>query len=187
MIAEDALHRETIEQTVGDHGFGATAAFLCRLEHQLHRAGPICRPLQQGRRAEQAHGMPVMAAGMHDAGDRAGMGQTCGFSDRQRIHVRTQADTAVRTAARERRDDAMPAHTGHERDTEFREFVAHEACGIALHLGKFGVGMQMPAPPGKGFSELLVHPRSISPSRADGQMEAMQKKSFCPGSASISP
>jgi hypothetical protein len=40
VIAEDPLHRETFEQAVRDHALRAAAAFLGRLEHQMHRAGP---------------------------------------------------------------------------------------------------------------------------------------------------
>ncbi|OIQ68792.1 hypothetical protein GALL_496130 [mine drainage metagenome] len=41
VVAEDAFHRETVEQPVGDHAFGSAAAFLGWLENQLHGAGPV--------------------------------------------------------------------------------------------------------------------------------------------------
>ena len=74
VVAEDPLHREALEQAVGDHALRAAAAFLGRLEHEVHRAGPRRVLLQQRRGAEQRGGMAVMAAGVHHARIARGIG-----------------------------------------------------------------------------------------------------------------
>ena len=99
VVGEDALHRKTLEQTVGDHTLGAATAFLGRLKNELHGARPAWVRRQQRRCTEQRGRMAVMATGMHDVGVGGGVGNAAGLQDRQRVHVGAQADGAVGPAS----------------------------------------------------------------------------------------
>ena len=49
VVGENALHRKTLEQAVGNHALGTAATFLGWLEDQLDGAGPVWVRRQQGR------------------------------------------------------------------------------------------------------------------------------------------
>ena len=77
MQAEDRVAGKSIEKPVCDHSLGAAAlaCFLGRLEDQIDRAVEMARARQIFGCAEQHRRVAVMAAGMHLAGGRAGVGQ----------------------------------------------------------------------------------------------------------------
>ena len=58
------------------------------------------------RRAQQHRRVPVMAAGMHLAGDRRGVGELVGLVHVERVHVGAQADRAPGLARPQRADHA---------------------------------------------------------------------------------
>ena len=154
--AEDALHREALEQPVGDHRARAGAVLLRRLEQQLHRAAPALVGSQERGRAEQRDGVAVMAAGMHDLRRGRGIGAASFAScDRQRIHVGAQADRTVRAAAAQRRDHAMAADAGGEGHAELRQLLADEGAGLLLLQRQFGIGVEMAAPAGEHVEQAL--------------------------------
>ena len=103
MLTEhDARHREPPEQAVIHHVLGAAAQFLGRLEHYEQSPGPGAGGAgEQGRCTQQAGGVHVMPAGVHDrdlfpvlaasagrAHVRAGRAQS--FLDRQGVEVSAQ-------------------------------------------------------------------------------------------------
>ena len=72
---KDRVARKVLEQPLFDHDPAAAAAFLGRLEDQMHGALEIPRRRQIFGGAEQDRGVPVMAAGMHLAVVRSSGGR----------------------------------------------------------------------------------------------------------------
>ena len=98
--AVDLLDAEALHQAVLDHRVAAAAAFLGRLEDHHRRAVEIARLGEIFRGAQQHGGVPVMAAGMHLAGDLGRVGHVGRLLDRQRVHVGAQADHLPRAVSR---------------------------------------------------------------------------------------
>ena len=157
--AEDALHREALEQPVGDHVARAAAAFLGRLEDQPHRAGPVRVVQQHARRAQQRRGVPVMAAGMHHARHGRLPGQVLVLLlDGQRIHVPAQAHGPVAAAAPQRGDDTVPAHArGDVGHAHLLQPGDDEGRSIAFMEGQSRVRVQMTPPGCKGRGKIGAH------------------------------
>ena len=65
---EDRVAGEFLEQPVLDHLARAAAAFLGRLEDEVHGALEVALLAQHLGGAQQHRGVAVMAAGMHAAG-----------------------------------------------------------------------------------------------------------------------
>ena len=163
--AEDALHREAVEQAVREHGARPAAALLGGLEDEMHGARPARIARQQGGGAEQGGGVAVMPAGMHHAGFGGGMGGAGRLRDGQRVHVRPQPDRAVRLPARQGRHHPGSAHAGGEGDAELAQALLHEGGGRVLLVGELGMGVQMAPPFREGRVQGLVH-ASSSPESA---------------------
>jgi hypothetical protein len=170
VVAEDALHREALEQPVGDHATRAGAVLLGRLEQEMDRAAPALVARQHRGGAEQRDGVAVMPAGMHHIRLARLVGEIVGLLDRQGVHVRAQADGPVRGAALQGRDDAMPADAGDEGNAELGELLADEGAGRLFLLREFGMGVQVPSPGGQGFVQLFIQDGilDVTGSRADG-------------------
>ena len=112
--AEHLFDGEALHHAVLDHLVAAAAAFLRRLEDDRDRAGEIARLGEIFGSAEQHGGVAVMAAGVHHAGRRRGVGRAGRLVDRQRIHVGAQADgRAGAQPAADDADHAGPADLGH--------------------------------------------------------------------------
>ncbi len=70
--------------------------------------------------------MAIVSAGMHHARVLAGMRQTGLLMDRQRIHVRPQADRPLRRSSPDYPDDAVSRHPCDDLiHPEFLEFRTH--------------------------------------------------------------
>ena len=112
--AVDLLDVPAVHQPVLDHCLAAAAAFLGRLEDQHRGAVEIARLGKVARRAEQHRHVPVMAAGMHLAGNGRGIVCTRLLEERQRIHVGTEADHPAASVAPavDDADHARPPDTG---------------------------------------------------------------------------
>ncbi len=124
----------------------AAETFLGRLEHQLHRAGKLWRQLLQHRGdAEQRGGVDVVAAGMHQAGLRAGERQAGLLLDRQRVHVGADRQHRARAAALDQADDAGLADAGLVGDAETGQFARDHAGGADLLEAELGVGVDIAA------------------------------------------
>ncbi len=86
---------EAVDQAIVDHRLAARAAFLRRLEDDRRRAIEVTGFGEIFGGAEQHCGMPVVAAGMHEAGRLRGVREAGRLHDRQRIHVGADADDAA--------------------------------------------------------------------------------------------
>ncbi len=90
--------------------------------------------------------MPVVAAGVHPAGVPGGIGQPGRLLDRQRVHVRPDADRAAAGAAAKRADDAGAGDAAGDLDPPRRELRGHDAAGPVLLKPEFRMGVQVAAP-----------------------------------------
>ena len=114
MQAIDGLDAETLHHSVSDHSFAAAAALFRGLED--HHCGPVeitgLGEVLGG--AEKHRGMAIVATGMHTPRRGGTIGQIPHLLDRQRVHVRAQADGAVRTVrpAPDEADDPGAADAG---------------------------------------------------------------------------
>jgi hypothetical protein len=106
--ASQTRHRKgkRSQQAVGQHALGAAAAghtaqFLGGLEDQVQRAAEVGLLRQPFSRGQQHRCVAVVAAGVHAPGVAAAPGSafTFGLLDRQRIHVRAQAQPIRSRAA----------------------------------------------------------------------------------------
>ena len=120
--------------------------FLGRLEHQLHRAGKLRRQVLQHRGdAEQRGGVDVVAAGVHQAGLRAGERQAGLLLDRQRVHVGADGEHRAGAAALDQADDPGAADAGLVADAETGEFARDDAGGADLLEAEFRMGVDVAA------------------------------------------
>ena len=92
--AEHGIDGKAREQPFLDHLARTTAAFLGRLEDEVHRAVKIAMLGQVLRCRQQHGGVAIMAAGMHFPGVATGMGKGVELLHRQGIHVGPQANGA---------------------------------------------------------------------------------------------
>ena len=74
---------------------------------------------------KQHGGVTVVTAGVHPAGVLAGVWQSGGLKDRQRVHVRTQAHGFLAVAVAQHADDAGLADAAMHLDPPFRQFFRH--------------------------------------------------------------
>jgi hypothetical protein len=92
--AIDFLNAEPLDQSVLDHGERAGGALLRRLENDDRGAGKVTRLGEISGGAQQHRGVPVMAAGMHLAGNGRLVRQARFLLERQRVHVSAQPNDA---------------------------------------------------------------------------------------------
>ena len=107
-IAVDAeKFRHVVQQAGRHHQPAALHDLLSGLENDFDRSGQfILLFLQDGRRAEHAGGVEIMAAGMHDPVLQGGVGQAAFLADGQGVDIAAQADHAARLRAADHGDDA---------------------------------------------------------------------------------
>ena len=178
VVAKNALHRETLEQPIGDHAFGAAAALFGRLKHELDGAGPGRIPVEQRRRPQQRRRVPIVAARMHHARVGRRVRYAGGFGDRQRIHVRAQPDRSVGRSPCQRRNHPMTAHAGHERYPQFAQLRLHEQGRFLLLQRQLRVRMQVSAPSGQGLVEGFFHAFPPKPTGGGMQLNPARHVSF---------
>jgi len=142
----DRIAGEAFEQPVGEHGVGAAAALLRRLEDHDRGAGEIRVLGEIARRAEQHRGVAVMAAGMHLARIGRGIGQPGQLLQRQAVHVGAQADGPLaRPLAADHPDHAGPADALGDLDAPVAH-VLRDECGRAmLFQPEFRMGVDVAA------------------------------------------
>ncbi|MNT32129.1 hypothetical protein D3C72_1679920 [compost metagenome] len=145
MQAEHRIAREAVEQTVVDHFAGAAAAFLGRLEDQVHGAveGLVLR--QMARRAEQHRGVAVVAAGVHLAGVLRAVIKGVRFLQRQRVHVGAQADGARAVAVADHAHQAGGAQAAMHFDAPGFQIPRDYVGGALFFEAEFRVGVDIAA------------------------------------------
>ena len=140
----DRVARETFEQAVRQHGEGAAAAFLGRLEDQVQRASEIGVFGEVAGGAEQHRGVAVMAAGVHLARDGGRIGRAGLLVDRQGIHVGTQPDGPLAgTAPGDGAHDTGPADALGYGDAPLTQLLRDQGGGTFLFQPEFGVGVDV--------------------------------------------
>ena len=130
---------ESLQEPVGDHGARALHRLLRRLAEHHQRAAPaVPGPRQERGRAGPGRHVRVVAAGVHRAGHRAGVGQAGLFLDRKRIQLGAQ---------QHRRPLAVAEHAHHPRLADAgRHLVSQPAqlvgqAGGGLFLAQRQLGM----------------------------------------------
>ena len=129
---------ELFEQAVFHHLFGAAQTFFGGLEDQVERARELQVFRDVSGRSQQHGGVPVVAAGMHDARIAAGIRQAGGFVDGQRVHVGTQAQRFAAIAALELAHHTRAAQATRDLVAPLRELFGHQiasAVFLVAHLG----------------------------------------------------
>ncbi len=155
--AVDRIAGEALEQFVGEHGVGAAAAFLGRLEDQVDGAGEVAVLGEIAPGREQHRGMPVMTAGMHPARILRGIGQVRRLIERQAIHIGAQAHGPARPVAADHADHAGLADILGDLDTPLTQLVGDELGRTDLFEAEFGMLMDVAADRGEG-GVMLVEP-----------------------------
>jgi hypothetical protein len=89
--------------------------------------------------------MPIMPAGVHNAGILGCVFCTCLFKDWQGIHIGPQEDDRTRFCSFEQRNNACPSDTGIEFQSELIEFLGDNRGGAFFKEAEFRVGMKISA------------------------------------------
>ena len=142
---------KTLEQAVGHHGLSAAveAAFFRRLEDQVEGAREPARGRQMLGRAQQHRGVAVVAAGVHAAGDRAGIRQAGVLLDGQGVHVGAQAQAFRAIAQTQLRHQACLADATCDLIAPLLQLVGDQVGGLVFGEGQLGMPMDMAAPAGQ--------------------------------------
>ena len=147
--AEHRLHREALEEAVGDHRRRAALALLGGLEDQVDRAVEVAPRGERLGRAEQHGGVAVVAAGVHAAVHGRFVRELVALGDRQRVHVGAQADRAQAAAAAHHADHAGAADAAVGLDAERLKVARDQLGGAVLLEGELGVGVDVAADRGQ--------------------------------------
>ena len=143
---ECQIDARRVHHAVSDHRLHAADPFLGGLEHQLHRAGKLWRNLLEHRgNAKQRGGVDVVAAGVHQAGLRAGERQPGLLLDRQRVHVGADGQYRTGSAAFDQADDPGASNACLVADAETGQFARDDAGSAHLLAAQFGMGMDVAA------------------------------------------
>ena len=142
----DGVAGKAFEQPIGQHGVGAAAPLLRRLEDHDRGAGEIRVLGEVARRTQQHRGVAVMAAGMHLAGIGRGMRHAGQLLQRQAVHVGAQADGALaRPLAADHPADAGSADALGHFDAPLPHVLRHERRGAMLFQPEFRMGVDVAA------------------------------------------
>ncbi len=145
--AVDCLDGEAGKQPVLDHDAAAALVLLGRLEDEIDGAGEIAGFGEIARRAQQHRRVPVMAAGMHLAGDRRDVFEAVHLVDMERVHVGPQRDGAGGGGAPlKRADDARAGEAARDLDPVGLKLRGDEGGRLVLFEGGLGAGMDAPPP-----------------------------------------
>ncbi|OIQ78272.1 hypothetical protein GALL_400220 [mine drainage metagenome] len=152
--AKHRLHRELLKQPVLDHLAGTATAFFCWLENQVDRAVKVFVRGQVLGGCQQHGGVPVVAAGVHFAGLRAGVSEAVGFVHRQGVHIGAQTYGPVGRAVFDDADHTGGTQPALHRDTPRREFLRHDIGRALFFKAQLGVGVNVATQGGHGSALL---------------------------------
>ena len=150
---EDGIAGIPVEQPVLHHAQGAATALFRRLEDEVQHAVEAAGLREAPRRRQQHRGVPVMAAGMHEARPAAAPGRARGLLDGQRIHVGAQAEAPAAGATHEAAHHAGAADAPLDLVAPGFELVGHERCGAVLLEGQLRLAVDV-APQGDELPHL---------------------------------
>ena len=152
--AVNSFDTEALEQPVFCHGEPARSTFFGGLEDHHHGAIEIARPGQILGGTKQHGTVPVMAAGVHQSLICAGMLESSGFRDRQRVHICAQSDDPpARAAVNDADHPRAPYACFHFVDAKAFEQLGNFSSGAMNLIEQFGMRMEIATPGG----DLLVH------------------------------
>ena len=118
---------------------------LRRLEDQRERSVEAAVLGQMPGRRQQHGRMAVMAAGMHDTGMRAGVGEGIGLGDGQRVHVGAQAQAPVAAAAHQPPHNARAAQAAFHLVSPLLQLLRDQGAGAMFLEAKLGVPVDVAA------------------------------------------
>jgi hypothetical protein len=84
-----------------------------------------------------------MAAGMHPSGDAALIGESCGFLDRQRIHVGPKPDALAPVSMGKRADNASRCEPKRHLKAEAGELPCYDLAGAPFFETQLRMGMEI--------------------------------------------
>ena len=147
---------EPFVEPVGEHGLGAVEGLLAGLGDDHQGAAPVVAGAgQQVRRADQAGGVRVVAAGVHDrhllavgqgAARRAGVGQSGPLLQGQGVHVAAEQHGGSLPVA-EDTDDAGAAHSRGDLVARTGQPFGHGPGGAVLLVRQLRVPVQVDVEP----------------------------------------
>ncbi|MNF91891.1 hypothetical protein D3C84_745120 [compost metagenome] len=141
--AEQCVAGKTFEQAIGEHRFGAALAFFGRLENQGQGAVELASRRQVTGRAQQHCGMPIMPAGVHAALMPAAVSGAGILDDRQRVHVRAQAEFARAVAVAQNADHSGLADARVHFVAPLRKRFGYQRRRAVFLEAEFRVGMDV--------------------------------------------
>ena len=137
MAAEN--HAGALQRPCLNHGQRAGTFFFCRLKNQSHGSRQVFLFREECRRTEQHRGVPVVAAGVHDAVVDRGEFQAGVFLDRQRVRIGTQDDAGDSSASGNVGDDSVTGDVSPILDGQPIEKFADDGGGIRFLPAEFGI------------------------------------------------
>ena len=150
----DLFDAKPLHHAVVDHRLAPRAAFLRGLEDDGDGPGEVSRLGHVLRGAEQHGGVPVMAAGVHDAGGLGGVFGAGLLLDWQGVHIGAHAHGPARRLAPDDPDDAgAPNPFDNLVAAEGAEFFSDDPGGADRVVHQLRVLMQIASPCG----DLVMH------------------------------
>ena len=135
--------RKPGEEAVGDHGPGAAHGLLRGLGHQDQGPAPAVLQAAQDRGgAGQGGHVEVVAAGVHDAGYLAGVGQSCLLLHGQRVQFRAEEQGRA-LAVPQHAHHAGAAHAGGDIEAGLPHLVRHLHGGLHFLAGQLRMLMKV--------------------------------------------
>lgn len=132
-----------VQRTLLDLGQGAGGDLLGRLEGQLHRAAQVAAHIVEDVRCRQQHGhVAVMSAGVHDAVDLAGKGQTGLLPHLQRVHIAPQQDGPAGLRAGDGGQNARIQPAGPPGDAQLIQLLPDGGAGIIFLSAQLRVSVE---------------------------------------------
>ena len=136
---KNRIARKALKQAVFHHLARTAQAFFGRLKNQVQGSVKACAVGQVFGRSQQHGGVAVVAAGVHQAGVAAGIGQAGRLVDRQRVHVGAQAQPARTRAALELPHHARAAQAASNGVAPALQPLGHQVTGAKLLKTDFWV------------------------------------------------
>ena len=144
--AKHCLHGESLKQAVLNHFACAAPTFFSGLENQINGAIKIT-VLRKMLSSSQKHGgVPIVATGVHFAGDGTGVGKGVELAHGQSIHIGTQAhgpSTSTPVASLHNTHHARATQPTVDWDTPFAEFGGHQIGRAVFFKTQLGVGVDI--------------------------------------------
>lgn len=161
--AVDAVDREAVEESVVDHGPGASAGLFAGLEDRAHGAVEAALFGEDGGRSEPHGQVPVVAAGVHGSRMDGGVRHATVLGDRQAVELGPQADGSGGRPAGQRAHDPGAADAGGDVEAEVGEHGGHVGAGLVLGERRFRDAVEVVSPVAQAGMRSTGSARSTGP------------------------